>query len=334
MKYALKVGGCVYYKSPKNKVIIIISCLIILKGSILSKETEIKNFMLEDELAITEGKGGFPFIKIDNEYASALISVYGAQVLSYKSKTNQNSDLLFVSESAYFEQGKAIKGGIPICWPWFGRDLENPDRQIHGFARNMLWTLEETESTNDGTRVVLLLSESDESLKLWPHSFKIVLTIVVGKTLRLSLQTVNTGKSTFSITQALHAYFAIDDINKAKVDGLDKIHYLDKVTGSEKAELQVGEITVNQEVDRIYTNVPARTFLIDDKSKRKVEINSNGSKTTVVWNPWIEISKNSPDLTDDAYQRFICVETANAAEDVVVIEPNSSYKIEAEYIVT
>ncbi|MEH6456560.1 MAG: D-hexose-6-phosphate mutarotase [Cocleimonas sp.] len=289
-------------------------------------------FLLEDELTINEGKSGLPQIKIDNKYGSALISIYGAQLLSYKTKMNQENELLFVSESAYFEEGKAIKGGIPICWPWFGRDPENLGRQMHGFARNMLWQIEETESINDeGTKVVLSLSESDESYKLWPHDFKVILTINVGKTLRLSLQTVNTGNKAFSITQALHAYFGVEDIGQTQVAGLDGVKYIDTVNGANKSEMQEGSISVNQEIDRIYTDVPNRTVLIDQKSKREVVIDSSGSKTTVVWNPWIAISKSSGDLNDDAYKRFICIETANAAEDVVVIEPSDSFTIEAEY---
>jgi len=298
-----------------------------------------KQFAIKSHLNFVKGKGGLPLIKIDNEYASAMVSIYGAQVLSFKPKrdgtddsVSEDNELLFVSELAFFEQGKAIKGGIPICWPWFGRDPENLGRQMHGFARNMLWQLEETELTDDGgIKLVLSLSESKESYKLWTHDFKVILTITIGKILRLSLKTVNTGKKAFTITQALHAYFSIADIQKIEVDGLDKVKYIDTVNGVYKTELQVGKVTVNQEVDRIYIDVPARTVLIDHKLKREVAIDSIGSKTTIVWNPWIEISKRSADLTEDAYQRFMCVETANAAEDVIVVEPKQSFIIEAEY---
>ncbi len=160
---------------------------------------------------------------------------------------------------------------------------------------------------------------------------KVILTITIGKSLHLSLQTINTGKEAFTITQALHAYFSIADIQQVRLEGLDGVQYLDMVNGANKTEVQMDGVTVNQEVDRIYTDAPNYATLIDTKSKREVTIETSGSKTTVVWNPWIDISKSSGDLNDDAYQRFICVETANAAEDVVVIEPNESFKIEAEY---
>lgn len=300
----------------------------------MSLESSYQQFAIKDRLSFVEGKGGLPFIKVENEYASALISIYGAQVLSYKLKLKDggNNELLFVSESAYFEEGKAIKGGIPICWPWFGRDPENLGRQMHGFARNMLWQLEDTSSTSaDDTKIALSLTESKDSYKLWPHDFKVILTITIGKSLHLSLQTENTGKEAFTITQALHTYFSIADIQQVQLEGLDGVQYLDMVNGANKTEVQLDGVNVNQEVDRIYTDAPNYATLIDTKSQREVTIKTSGSKTTVVWNPWIDISKSSGDLNDDAYQRFICVETANAAEDVVVIEPNESFKIEAEY---
>ena len=300
----------------------------------MSLESSYQQFAIKDRLSFVEGKGGLPFIKVENEYASALISIYGAQVLSYKLKLKDggNNELLFVSESAYFEEGKAIKGGIPICWPWFGRDPENLGRQMHGFARNMLWQLEDTSSTSAGdTKIVLSLTESKDSYKLWPHDFKVILTITIGKSLHLSLQTVNTGKEAFTITQALHTYFSIADIQQVQLEGLDGVQYLDMVNGANKTEVQLDGVNVNQEVDRIYTDAPNYATLIDTKSQREVTIKTSGSKTTVVWNPWIDISKSSGDLNDDAYQRFICVETANAAEDVVLVEPNESFKIEAEY---
>ena len=300
----------------------------------MSLESSYQQFAIKDRLSFVEGKGGLPFIKVENEYASALISIYAAQVLSYKLKLEDggNNELLFVSESAYFEEGKAIKGGIPICWPWFGRDPENLGRQMHGFARNMLWQLEDTSSTSAGdTKIVLSLTESKDSYKLWPHDFKVILTITIGKSLHLSLQTINTGKEAFTITQALHTYFSIADIQQVQLEGLDGVQYLDMVNGANKTEVQLDGVNVNQEVDRIYTDAPNYATLIDTKSQREVTIETSGSKTTVVWNPWIDISKSSGDLNDDAYQRFICVETANAAEDVVLVEPNESFKIEAEY---
>ena len=290
-----------------------------------------------DTAVLIEGKGGFPTIQIDNEYATAQISVYGAQVLTYKSKLENSGsdnarDILFLSDEAYYEQGKAIKGGIPICWPWFGNDPENAGRLAHGFARNTLWSLEKTASTGKGeTQITLSLSDSEETQKHWPYAFKLTLLVSVGKTLCLSLQTSNTGKQAFTITQALHTYFAIGDINQTRIIGLDKTHYIDKAAGRTVNIQQDGDVTVDQEVDRIYIDAPSRITLHDDKNKRQIGIQSSGSKTTVVWNPWSEIAAKMGDLKDDDYRRFICIETANAASDIIQIAPNESFNIEAEY---
>ena len=300
----------------------------------MALESPYQSFFIKNHLGFIEGKGGLSCIKVDNNHASALISLYGAQVLSYQPKSsNTDSDLLFISETAYFEEGKAIKGGIPICWPWFGKDPEGLGRQMHGFARNMLWQLEETTSTSNETVIVLSLSDAKDYRHLWTHDFKLTLKITVGEILSISLKTENTGDERFKITQAMHAYFSVDDIDQIRVGGLESVEYIDTVNGLNELVVQNGDIEVNQEIDRIYINAPKKTLLLDEKLKRKLTIESIGSETTVVWNPWKDISKNSADLRDDAYKQFICIETANAARDVIVIPPSESFTLEAKYSV-
>lgn len=312
----------------------------------LSKDDDA--FNLESELQISEGKGGLPVIKVDNKYATAVISIYGAQVLSFKKKSSdsEEGELLFLSDKAFYEAGKAIKGGIPICWPWFGQDPEKRGRQAHGFARNVMWKLVSTSSNKDsGTQVVLSLNETEASKKLWPHSFDLRLTIDIGETLKLSLKTSNTGTQAFTITQALHTYFAVADITKVRIAGLDKTNYIDAVvdkkdkndttktaTALEDMPVleQAGDVEFNQEVDRVYTlscskQCPALTLF--DGEDRQVKIESKNSKTTVVWNPWVEISANSADLSNDACKHFVCIETANAADDVIEVLPNESFTL-------
>ena len=292
-------------------------------------------FIINNELQVIEGKGGLPVIKIDNEYATALISIYGAQVLSYKkkssnsSKQSEDNELLFLSDKAYYDAGKAIKGGIPICWPWFGQDPEKKGRPAHGFARNVMWELVSTSSSNTSTQIVLALSETEETKKLWPYLFKLSLTIDIGKTLKLSLKTRNTDTQAFTITQALHTYFAVGDIEKVRIAGLDKSDFIDAALESVPVLNQEGDVVFDQEVDRIYKQGSVLTLF--DGSNRQVKIESKGSKTTVVWNPWAEISANSADLNDDAYKQFVCIETANAAEDVIEILPSECFILVAEY---
>ncbi|MGB3613790.1 MAG: D-hexose-6-phosphate mutarotase [Elainellaceae cyanobacterium] len=275
------------------------------------------------------GKADFPRIEIDNGSATATICLYGGQVLAFQPKGEPNP-VLFLSDSAYYQAGKAIKGGAPVCWPWFGPDPEEKGRPSHGFVRNRLWNVIKTETTGDTTTVVLGVSDSEETQAIWPQSFDLTIEITVGSSLSMALVTRNTGDQPFTITQALHTYFTVGDISQVAVVGLDGTEYIDKVDGGAQKS-QSGNITVAQEVDRIYLGVPSELVIEDGSLGRKIHVTSSGSKTAVVWNPWSEISAKSGDLTDDAYQGMICVETTNAATDVVRVEPQSDFRLTATY---
>jgi glucose-6-phosphate 1-epimerase len=289
------------------------------------------DFGLANRLKFVEGNGGLPLIEIDNANAKAVISLYSGQVLSFQPKSAAQ-DVLFVSNKAYFQTGKAIKGGIPICWPWFGPDPEGKGRPAHGFVRNRMWGMAKSLETPDGnTQVTLTMTDTPETQAIWPHAFALSLVVTIGKSLTVELITHNQGDTPFTITQALHTYFKIGDINQVQVTGLEGIHYLDKTNGGHE-KTQTGAVTVTQEVDRVYTNVTAPDLVINDASlARRIGITTEGSKTTIVWNPWIEIAKNMADLEDLDYLQFICVETANAADDVVTIAPGTSARLTANY---
>ena len=252
--------------------------------------------------------------------------------MSYRPK-NQQDDLLFVSDKAYYEDGKAIKGGIPVCWPWFGADPENLGRPAHGFVRNRQWEVTGSESLADGsTKVVLSIADSDETRKIWPHPFKLSIEITIGDSLKLALVTHNTGAGSITISQALHTYFYVGDISKVQVMGLDGIDYLDKVDGCAE-KIQSGPVTINGEVDRIYKGVSGELMIDDESLGRKIRIVSRGCSTAVVWNPWIEIAASMADLDDDDYGKMICVETANAGAETVEIAAGGEYRLEAEYTI-
>ena len=217
---------------------------------------------IANQLQFVEGKGGFPNIEISNEKAKALISVYGGQILSYQ-PINEAEDLLFLSTKAYYQQGKAIKGGTPVCWPWFGPDPEELGRPSHGFVRNRLWTVMATKTASNGDTVVSLgLVNTAETKEIWPQEFKLTITFTVGESLTLDLTTQNTGNQAFSISQALHTYFKIGDVNKVRVLGLESCDYLDKVEGGQQ-KTQDGVVEFSEECDRIYLAPPSK-LTIDD----------------------------------------------------------------------
>ena len=291
-----------------------------------------QEFGIAGQLEIIEGRGGFPVLDINNKYAKAKISVYAAQVLSFW-PAGTDADLMFVSENAYYQTGKATKGGIPICWPWFGPDPEGLGRASHGFVRNRMWTLLSTETTDAGeTKVRLGVNADEDTQKVWPYSFELVIEILVGQTLTVALITSNTGEEAFEITQAFHSYFTVGDINQVKVLGLEDTTYLDKVDGGIEKK-QSGAIAFSTETDRIYTDVKPRLTIEDSALNRRIRISTTGSKTAIVWNPGKEISIKMADLAEQDYLGFVCVETANAADDVVEIAPNSAYKLQAVYAI-
>ena len=277
------------------------------------------------QLKFVIGNGGFPFILISNRSATALISVYAAQVLSFRPE--ECEDLLFLSQKSYYDEGKAIRGGIPVCWPWFGPDPMDLNRPNHGFVRNGLWEVFATEATTDlETKVKLRFVETFQSKSYWQQPFTLDLSVSVGNTLTLELVTRNTGDQKLSITQAFHAYLKVGNINQVQILGLESTDYIDNLDNGVKKH-QMGAVTVLEEVERIYINVKNGLIIDDSNFNRQIRITSTSNKTVVVWNPWTSKSAKMPDLEMDDFQHFICVETGNVVTDIVEIPPGNEYSL-------
>ncbi|WP_099237677.1 D-hexose-6-phosphate mutarotase [Synechococcus sp. BDU 130192] len=282
------------------------------------------------ELSFGDRQPGFPVIKIKNRFATAEISLYGGQVLSFQ-PSNTQADLLFLSDRSHYQPGKAIRGGIPICWPWFGADPDELGRANHGFGRDRLWTVRHTETlANGATRVILSLQDDEETHKIWDYAFELAIAITVGESLDLELTSHNHDQRPMTITQALHTYFTIGDIQRVKVLGLAGLNYIDKVDSAQQKS-QIGEVTIQGEVDRIYQNTAPKLFIDDLSLERKIEVCNRNSTTTIVWNPGMEKTATMGDLSPDAYQRFLCVETANAAAEAITLAPGERYTLGVTY---
>ena len=293
---------------------------------------ELSQYQIDGELRFTNSEHGFIHAEIDNSRAHAIVSTYSGQVLAYRPKDRQH-DLLFLSDKAYYEEGKAIKGGIPICWPWFGADPENQGRPAHGFVRNRQWQVTGSESLADGsTRIVMSVTDSDATRALWPHPFRLDIEITVGDTLKLELVTHNTGNDSITISQALHTYFRVGDIGKVSILGLDGLRYIDKANDAARMT-QSGPLTISAEVDRIYTDVTSDLTIDDGSLGRRIVIAASGCSTAVVWNPWAEVAASMADLDDDAYRRMLCVETANAGPETVEVAAGDTYRLAAKYTI-
>jgi len=253
----------------------------------------------------------------------AKIALQGAHLFHYQRQDQE--PLIWLSKASFFESGKAIRGGIPICWPWFGK---HPNRNLpqHGFARTALWELLESDETDeDETKLTLQLHHLPEHFKLWPHRFELRLHITIGQTLTLALTTTNRDEQSFTITSALHSYFAVSDIQNVSIAGLENIPYLDTVTNS--LEMQTGRVRITREVDRIYRQVHNPLTLHD--RERTVTIKSEGTSSVVVWNPWIDKCARMADMDDGAYQKMVCIETANALDDARGLDPGAEHTLMA-----
>ncbi|WP_295413770.1 D-hexose-6-phosphate mutarotase, partial [uncultured Thiodictyon sp.] len=277
-------------------------------------------FGIDGTLRIVAGRGGLAIIEVYNPLANATLSPYAGQVLSY-CPVAAADDLLFVSERAFFESGKGIKGGIPICWPWFGAARAGQTGPAHGFARTLPWSILATATLPSGaTRITLGLADDGETQALWPYHFNLLVEITVGAALTVELITRNAGDQAFQITQGLHSYFRVGDATRVRVLGLDGCSYIDKAAGANDAIVtQQGPVTVAAEVNRIYESVPAALTIEDPVLERRIRIASRHSATCVVWNPWVETARAMADLDDLDYRIMLCVETVNTASEVIEV---------------
>ncbi|MEO8075583.1 MAG: D-hexose-6-phosphate mutarotase [Acidobacteriota bacterium] len=274
-------------------------------------------------VAVTKGPGGLTVIGIVNRHAEASIALHGAHVLSFQPRGANPA--LWVSRHSQFAAKAPIRGGIPICWPWFGPHPDDPAKPAHGFARISQWTVVDISGGED-PRVRLALTDSDATRALWPHPFRLELTVTLGTGLDVELLMQNPGTGPFTCSEALHCYFAVSSVDRMSIEGLHGCAYLDKVAGSARRE-QTGPIAVTAETDRVYLETTGDCVIVDAGWDRRIRVAKRGSATTVVWNPWVNRSRQLPDFGDEEYREMVCVETANAADDRITVEPGGEHRL-------
>ncbi|HOT98201.1 MAG TPA: D-hexose-6-phosphate mutarotase [bacterium] len=277
------------------------------------------------------GKGGLPMLEVVNGQAKALISLYGGQVLSWVPRGEE--EVLFLSERSHFTAGQPIRGGVPICWPWFGPHPADPAKPMHGFARLMTWRLTSSATLPSGaSRIELMLTESPETLALWPQPFRLLLHIDVGSHLRIALTMVNSGPEPLATTSALHSYFRLGKAGQVHITGLDDTFYIDTLQ-QDLYTLQRGKLQVDQEINRIYLDTASLCMIHDPLLERQIVVKKEGSRSTVVWNPWSERSRGMADLGPDEYQYMVCIEAGNVRQDGRTLAPGASHTLVTEFAV-
>jgi glucose-6-phosphate 1-epimerase len=284
-------------------------------------------FAIAEHITFTATAGGVPVAEIRNSYAAASVAVQGGHVITYQ--PHGQAPVLWVSRLSAYELGKTIRGGIPVCWPWFGAHPTDASKPFHGFVRGMLWQVTGTSvGPADATQVRLGLCDTEATWDLWPHAFDLQLVVTVGPRLHVELAARNPGQQPFQCGGALHTYYHVGDARRIAIHGLDGCDYLDKVEAFRRKRQQ-GPVTIEAETDRIYLDTAGDCLIDDPVLKRRIQIAKSGSRTTVVWNPWADKARAITDFGDEEYLNMVCVETANADADIVTVPPGGEHRLAA-----
>ena len=276
-------------------------------------------------IAFEEGPSGFIIASLSTPQATTRVSVYGAHVLSYQ--RSGEKPVLWVSEHAVYKEGKAIRGGIPVIWPWFGPHPSDASKPSHGFARNQPWQVVATQLVDERfPQIQLRLTDNQHARALWPFPFKIELTVTLADSLQVALETTNTGDKAFTFTDALHSYFNVSGMDAVEITGLDAVRYINQLMPGDTF-VQEGPIQFAAETDNIYIDTEAACHLNDAAFKRRIVVEKSGSRSTVVWNPWIAKAARMKDFGDEEYKQMVCIETANAGTDQITLAPGATHTL-------
>ncbi len=289
-----------------------------------------QKFGIEGQLSFRDAGDGFIVIDIQNDFCTASVALQGAHLMSWQPTGEQ--PVIWMSPVAQLAAGKSIRGGVPICWPWFGAHASQAAFSGHGFARTVMWQLIAATSDEQGATVIRL-SIAEIKTEQWPADVPVEIKMVIGKTLEMELITRNHSAEVVVVGDALHTYFAVSDVSQINIRGLDGCDYIDKV-GADTRSSQQGIINIHSEVDRIYLDQGQDVVIEDPGQQRRIIIEKRNSHSTIVWNPWIDKCRRMGDFgSDDGYLTMVCVESANADEDVVTLGANESHHLWVRYSV-
>ncbi len=275
---------------------------------------------------VCEGNGGLPRVQITSALGGGEMYLHGAQVTSWKPAGH--AEALFVSTKSRWQEGQAIRGGIPICFPWFrakGNDRQAP---AHGFVRTKTWQIESIVQ-NEGSVSVSMFTESDEQTRRWwPGEFRLIHRVTFGSELKLELICRNTGATPLRFEEALHTYNQVTNVEQVRLLGLNAVHFLDN-TDSNKEKMQVDDLALASQTDSAYMNTDSAIDLLNPKMRRQIRLQKENSLTTVVWNPWREGAAGLRDLGDGEWKQFLCVEASNILGSSVNLDPGQEHKMTA-----
>jgi D-hexose-6-phosphate mutarotase len=287
-----------------------------------SKTGKTKAKIQPGKMSFLDGQGELPMLEVTTAWSRAEIYLHGAHVTHFKK--HDGPPLLFMSQVSRFVEGQPIRGGIPVILPWFGM---REAMVQHGFARVKTWVVKEFAPANDGSvSVRFRLPDFPEASSYPPFTAEYVVT--VSDKLKLELLVTNTSpEEPLVFENCLHAYFEVGDINAVSVHGLKGLSYLDKVANFAKKTEKSNSIKIASEVDRIYQNTTGPVELVDPKLGRKIRVEKQGSRSTVLWNPWVAKAQQMPDFGNDEYLRMVCIEPGNVSSNQISLPPRETSKL-------
>ena len=275
-----------------------------------------ERFAISGVLEFEAGPGGLIRAAIGGRAAEGHVYLHGAHVTHHRPAGQR--PLLFLSERSQFTSGKAIRGGVPVIFPWFGARAGHPETPDHGFARTSEWAVDSVEQANDGSvAITLAFEDSDATRRTWPHAFRVRHRVVFGARLAMTLEVENRSGQSFHFEEALHTYVLVGDVEQVLIDGLGGSVYIDKTDEMRRKALAAGPLRLSGTTDRVFLDTRSTCTVTDPVLARRIVVEKTGSATTVLWNPWREKASTMADLGDVAWRSMLCVETANAADNAV-----------------
>lgn len=276
---------------------------------------------------------GFVVMSVQTPVCEALVALQGAQVLSWTPTFTGASPhpVIWLSKAAKYVVGKSVRGGVPICWPWFGPHENQANFPSHGFARTETWRLQSIKQDASEEVKMRFTLDFDAAMRaFWSHDTRVDCELTLGRQLHIRLSTHNDGSTAFSLTEALHTYFAVADVRRVRIAGLEGVKFVDKVAQGERRQ-QVGVVSIAQEVDRVYLHSPSECVIHDEIWRRRIHISKQNSLSTIVWNPWQEKAHKMGDLGEDGYLQMLCVESGNALENAIELAPGAVHDLQVNY---
>ena len=290
------------------------------------------NFAIPGVLEFTETASGLIRANISTPACTGELYLQGAHLTAWQPAGHE--PVIFMSSRAILAPGKAIRGGVPVIFPWFGARKPNAasertDGPQHGFARTSAWQVAFAAVSGDDLHLTLTLSPSDISRSFGIDGFQVAYQLTLGRELRMKLTVANQSGQPFPFEEALHTYFVVSDIEHISVAGLGGAEYLDKTDGFTRKRQPDAPITFAAETDRLYLNTTATCIVEDPGLNRRIVVEKSNSHNTIVWNPWAKLAAELPDMGNDDWHRMVCVETANASDDSLTLSPQQAHAMEA-----